>query len=359
MTNRFKVLSLFASAGVAEFGFDPKRFDIVLANELLKYRADAHEKWHPDTEIICGDVTDDAIKNEIINKSKKYKVDFVFSTPPCQGVSLIGKNKSNDQMLNDKRNYLIFHTFDIIDQLNPKVVLIENVARFFKIKYPIDGVYKSIEEIVYKKYSDKYSIYCDVYDAVDFGVPQHRERAIIRMFDKKYSWDNPKKSKKIFTVKDAIGNLPTLESGEISSIKNHYARHHTKENILWMKHTPTGKSATENKKYYPKRKNGDRINCYSASYKRMEWDKPAPTITMRNDCIASQSNVHPGRKLEDGTYSDARVLTLRELFILSSIDPDIDVPECVSDIQIRHIIGEAVPPKLISSILDGLHEVKK
>lgn len=354
MTNKFKVLSLFASAGIAEFGFDQDKFDIVLANELLQYRSDAHKYWHPDTEMICGDITDEKVKNEIISKSIRKKVDFVFSTPPCQGVSLIGKNKNNDQMLDDKRNYLIFHTFDVIDEIDPKIVLIENVARFFKIKYPVDNELKTVEQIVREKYSNKYTIYCDVFDAANYEIPQHRERAIIRMFKKGFKWDDPKKSSKVITVKDAIGDLPSLESGESSNIKNHYARKHTKENILWMKHTPTGKSATENEKYYPVKKNGDRIICYSASYKRMDWDKPAPTITMRNDCIASQSNVHPGRKLKDGTYSDARVLTLRELFILSSMDPDCDIPDCVSDIQIRHIIGEAVPPKLISSVLDGL-----
>ena len=86
----------------------------------------------------------------------------------------------------------------------------------------------------------------------------------------------------------------------------------------------------------------------------MDWDKPAPTITMRNDCISSQSNVHPGRELPDGTYSDARVLTIRELFILSSINPDLDVPPFVSDIQLRHMIGEAFPPKLIHELVIGL-----
>src|SRR5690606_23095243 len=107
--------------------------------------------------------------------------------------------------------------------------------------------------------------------------------------------------------------------------------------------------------YFPKNeKTGERLKGFSATYKRIDWDKPAPTITMRNDCISSQSNVHPGRKLKDGTYSDARVLTLRELFVLSSVNPDIDVPEFVSDIQIRHMIGEAVPPKLICRIIKEL-----
>ena len=356
---KYKVLSLFASAGIAEFGFDSNRFDIVLANELLQYRADAHKEWHPNTEMIYGDITDKKIKNQIVKLSKEKKIDFIFSTPPCQGVSLIGKNKTNEQMLCDNRNYLIFHTFDIIDKINPKIVLIENVARFFKIKYPIDGNLLSIEEIIRNKYAKKYIIDCDVFDVADYGVPQHRERAIIRMYKKQFIWDKPKKENRVITVRDAIGDLPSLESNEKSNIKNHYARKHSQKNIEWMKHTPTGKSATENKVYFPQNENGEKIKCYSASYKRMEWDKPAPTITMRNDCIASQSNVHPGRKLKDGTYSDARVLTLRELFILSSINPDIDIPKCTSDIQIRHIIGEAVPPKLINVVLNGLRRKKE
>ena len=110
--------------------------------------------------------------------------------------------------------------------------------------------------------------------------------------------------------------------------------------------------------YFPKNSNGERLKGYSATYKRIEWDKPAPTITMRNDAISSQSNVHPGRLLENGLYSDARVLTLRELFILSSINPDIDIPDFTSDIQVRFMIGEAVPPKLMEAICKNIKEVK-
>jgi DNA (cytosine-5)-methyltransferase 1 len=121
-----------------------------------------------------------------------------------------------------------------------------------------------------------------------------------------------------------------------------------------MTHTPTGKSAFDNKFHFPQNKQGKRLKGFSATYKRMEWDKPAPTITMRNDAISSQSNVHPGRERRDGTYSDARVLTLRELFILSSINPDIDLPTDVSEIQIRQIIGESVPPLMIKKICEGI-----
>lgn len=357
MKNKLIGLSLFASAGIAEFGFEKSNIKIKLANELLPVRMNTHKFWHPQTETICGDITNEAVKNQIIEQSKKLGVNFVFATPPCQGVSLIGKNKSNDEMLADQRNFLIFHAFDIIDAINPDVILIENVARFLKIKFLIDNKLKSIEEIVREKFGSQYNIDCSTFDAADYEVPQHRERAIIRLWKNGYVWNTPTKQKQI-TLEEAIGNLPSLESGQSSNLKNHSARTHLQKHIECMKHTPTGHSAFENEFYFPKdEKTGRRLKGYAATYKRMSWNKPAPTVTMRNDAISSQSNVHPGRLLEDGTYSDARVLTLRELFIISSLNPDLDIPDFASDMQIRHIIGEAVPPRFIYNIVKGLkHE---
>ena len=186
---KMRALSLFFFFLIAEFGFKNTMVDVILANELLPVRMNVHKFWHPEIKTICGDITDESIKKEIIVKSKKDKIDFVFATPPCQGISLIGKNKTNDQMLADKRNFLIFHAFDIIDELDPKCVLIENVARFFKIKFIINNKLTSIEEIIKQKYGKKYNLSFKIFDAENYGVPQHRERAIIRMWKKtKNGW---------------------------------------------------------------------------------------------------------------------------------------------------------------------------
>lgn len=354
---KMKGLSLFASAGIAEMNIKSCGIDMVLANELIPIRARTHEFWHPNCEMICGDITDSSVKDVIINKSLEKKIDFILATPPCQGVSLIGKNKSNDQMLNDPRNFLIFHVFEIIERIHPKVVVFENVDRFLKMKFPFKGGFHNIEYIIRDKYSGAYNINVNVYNVQDYGVPQSRKRVVIVMTSSDYHFVEPTKQP-LITVKDAIGDLPSLESGETSNIKNHNARVHTPEHIACMQHTPTGHSAFENEVYYPKKANGERLKGYLATYKRIEWDKPAPTITMRNDAISSQSNVHPGRELPNGLYSDARVLTLRELFILSSMDPDLDVPPFANDSQIRYMIGEAVPPRLIEAICSNIKEVK-
>lgn len=350
---RMTGLSLFASAGVAELNLSPY-INFVLANELLPIRGKVHEFWHPNAEMICGDITDDTIKQTLIDKSIINNVNFILATPPCQGVSLIGKNKRNEQFLKDSRNFLIFHALEIVDAIQPNVVVIENVDRFAKMHFPYNEGLHSIEDILHMKYDGTYTISSKIYNAADYGVPQARKRLIIVLCKKGYKFSEPDKIAKHVTVEEAIGDLPSLESGETTSIKHHSARVHTDSHILCMQHTPTGKSAFQNDVHYPKKKDGTRITGYPYTYKRIDWDRPAPTITMRSDAISATHTVHPGRLLPNGLYSDARVLTLRELFILSSINPDIDIPDFASDSQIRHIIGEAVPPLLMEAICKNI-----
>ena len=90
----------------------------------------------------------------------------------------------------------------------------------------------------------------------------------------------------------------------------------------------------------------------------MRWDEPAPTITVRNDCISSQRNVHPGRLLKNGTYSDARVLTPLELMILDSLPEDWNIPDDTPEILIRQIIGESVPPLMVQKIIQEIPELR-
>jgi len=71
-------------------------------------------------------------------------------------------------------------------------------------------------------------------------------------------WDWPHKEPVRKTVRETIGFLPSLEAGESSKIKWHYARKHDPRHILWMQHTPTGKSAFSNKVYYPQKENGQK-----------------------------------------------------------------------------------------------------
>ena len=347
-----KGVSLFSSAGIAETYFKEIGIDIVIANELIPARADLYSSIYENSAMITGNILNKEIFDKIIDKSGE-NVDFLIASPPCQGMSIAGKSRNVETMINDERNYLVFKVIEFITLKSPKFILIENVPNFLKLILPYKGEVYSLPDLLTRLFSSKYIIEKEVIDAAYYGVPQRRTRAIIKMHKKGEKWGWPAQQKQI-TVKKAIGHLPSIESGERSKIKWHYARKHSPNHVLWMKHTPTGQSAFDNKEHFPLKESGERIKSYNTTYRRISWDEPAPTITMRNDAISSQLNVHPGRKLKDGTYSDARVLTPLELMILSSLPVDWNIPDATPEILIRKCIGECIPPLLLKNILSEI-----
>ena len=347
---RLKGISLFASAGIGETYFKQVGVDIMVANELLQNRADLYKKISPETNVICGDITKEEVFERIMAAAPE-KVDFMLASPPCQGMSVAGKNRCQTKMEADERNYLITYVVKSIKRTKPDYILIENVPALLKLLLNYQGEMRTVLDILRLEFGSEYDIDSKVVDSSNYGVPQTRLRAIIKMHKFGLVWDWAKEQEKKITVEEAIGHLPSLEAGEKSDIKWHFARPHSPENILWMKHTPTGKTAFSNPVYYPQKKDGTRIKGYESSYRRIRWDLPAPTITMRNDCIASQRNVHPGRKLPDGTYSDARVLTPLELMILDSLPTDWNIPDDTPELLIRQCIGESIPPLMLKAIV--------
>ena len=221
-------------------------------------------------------------------------------------------------------------------------------------------------------------------NSADYGVPQLRERAIILLVrkDQDKIWSFPKQHAKRVTLREAIGNLPSLDP-EISDLnekdalkvfpdfykkkeeglsisKWFYPPSHPYRQIYAMMHTPTGKSAFSNETLFaPKKLDGKPVKGFANTYKRQEWDKPAFTITMYNRTIGSQNNVHPGRLIgrdENGNniYSDPRVLTIYEIMIVMSLPKNWNIPEWASDHFIRAVIGEGVPPLLSKEIMKEL-----
>ena len=63
---QLKTVSLFSSAGIGELRL-PDFVDVIVANELLKPRATCYKHFNPNTNMICGDITDNSVKEQIIN----------------------------------------------------------------------------------------------------------------------------------------------------------------------------------------------------------------------------------------------------------------------------------------------------
>jgi len=346
--NYINGLSLFANVGIGETYLDNHNIHIKVANELLKDRCDFYKHLYPDSNIVCGDIRHTDVYQNIIIESKKHNCKFLLSTPPCQGMSLAGKKDPNDE-----RNLLIKYVVSAIGDLLPDYIIIENVSAMLTTNIKIDDEVLSIKDYLCNAlFKLGYKVNYKVVDAADYGTPQYRKRVIF-LASKFGHWEFPDKQAHI-SLRDSIGYLPSLESGQDSEIRFHVAKTHNERHIECMRHTPEGKSAFDNEIYYPKRADGKKVSGYNTTYKRMSWDKPAATITMGNGAVSSQNNVHPGRPLGNGLYSDARVLTLKELFIITGLPDDWSPPSWASDSLIRKVIGECLLPKLVERLVETM-----
>ena len=367
-------LSLFANVGIAEAYFKEIGVDIVLANELLEQRAKFYSDVYPDTQMIVGDITNDEIRTEIVNKAIEQKVDFIIATPPCQGMSVAGNRSEFDE-----RNQLIYYAADVIKRVNPQFALIENVPTILTTKIIVDGETKLTPQYL-KEFLCNYRFNKEsLVRAMDYGVPQMRERNIFLLVrnDINIEWEFPPKQE-IITLEQAIGHLPSLdpclregieltlqkfpnfEKKKLAGLKFskwHTPPKHSWKQVEWMMHTPTGKSAIYNDVYYPQKEDGQPVVAHHNHYRRLYWDKPSRTITQNNGVISSLACVHPGRPyMENGEllYSDARVLSIYELMIVSSLPLDWPIPEWANESFIRKVIGEGIPAKLVKSIIEEL-----
>ena len=365
-------LSLFANVGIAETYLKDVGVNIVVANELLEERADFYRYVYPECEMVQGNITDDKIFEYIIQRSKKLNVEFLLATPPCQGMSLAGAKDEKDP-----RNYLIISAVEAVKRIKPKYVMFENVTMQLKTKI----IYKNdeilIPDYIEQELGELYNINTNrIIDTKFYGVPQQRKRAIFLMTRKDlgFTWEIPEPSKKIITLEEAIGDLPSLDplvkekeyrdrfpayedkkKKGLAVSKWHSPRMHVWRNVECMMHTPTGQSARKNPVYYPKKKNGQMVGGAPRTYMRMDWDKPAPTITSYNHTISSFQNVHPGRPLGNGLYSDARVLTIFEMMRVMSLPDDWNIPYWAKESLIRTVIGEGVPPMAVKRVVEVLN----
>jgi DNA (cytosine-5)-methyltransferase 1 len=347
-----KAISLFSCAGIGELMLNKLNLSVIAANELIRKRAEVYRKLHPDSVMVIGDIRDNNVKKQILS-FKSEKPEFLIATPPCQGLSTVGKNKLDKHYSNDERNFLIFDIISIIKSFDFKYILIENVPKYLEMYFPKDGEFIQLIELLELELGSKYVINGNVYNAKDYGVPQSRPRAIIKIYKKDVKWSEPKKKKEI-PLEKSIGHIPSLKPGEFSDIKWHYAKPQREDLTRALEHTATGKSALNNPVYFPKNKKGEKVRGFHNTYKRMIWDEPAHARTTYNGSISSHNNVHPGHLLPNGLYSDPRVLSIYETLIVSTIDPATPFPEDISDSFLRTLIGEGVPPKFMYELIKPL-----
>lgn len=374
--NRVGALSLFANVGIAETYFKELGIDVVAANELIEERCRFYSHLYPEVHMIQGDIREEAVFARVIQEAKKAKAEMLIATPPCQGMSCAGRKDPKDS-----RNFLVYYAVEAIKALKPRFVVIENVTMQQHTQILYHGEYIFIPEYIEKELGEFYQFNTQrIVNTMDYGVPQSRQRYIYLLVLKseKVQWEFPEKNGHIITLREAIGDLPSLDphlrdeneqwrfpdyekkrAEGLKVSKWHYPPVHSWKQVEWMVHTPSAKSAFKNEVFYPMTK-GRRVKGAPRTYMRMDWDKPATTIMQNSGVISAFSTVHPGRLINDSevekerVYSDARSLSIYELLILSSLPKDWNIPEWADDVFIRKVIGEGIPPLLMKRALEAL-----
>lgn len=379
----YRALSLFSSAGVAETYFEKHGIKVKVAAELLPERVRIYRHLYPFVNMIEGDITDNNIFKNIIECAKKEECNFLIATPPCQGMSTAGK-----QLKDDPRNRLIINVIKAIKLINPLFAIIENVPEILQTKIEVEGQWILIDDYLKNELSKQYYFNKNnIVNVMNYGVAQSRERCVYLLSRKstKVHWEFPPPLKNITTMRNAIGDLPSLDP-DVTDIseeervklfpdfykkkeaglrvsKWHYPPKHKYRHVIAMMHTPEGCTAWNNKIFYPTLADGTKSKGYKNTYKRQWWDKPAYTVTKYTSRIGSQENGHPGYAItnseieEKRIWSDARVLSIFELMRVSSLPDDWNIPDNASSNVIREILGEGVPPRLLEYALKELERL--
>lgn len=343
---KFKVLDLFCGAGGFSCGLDSlDEFETVLGVDFNQPALDTFEHNIKGSEVICGDLTSNDLKNEIIEKARSKGVNMIIGGPPCQGFSLKGKNLG----LDDPRNFLFKEYVYLVKRLKPEVFIIENVKNLLNAA---DGYF--IKQIVSEMEGLGYILNYDVLDASDFGVPEHRERAII-IGSLSRSISLPIGNENRTTVRDAISDLAYHNSGEgisvdkyINEPKSEYQKMLRNPDGVLYNHVATAHSKVAleklsmippegDKSYLPKELHGKQK--FSTTWSRLEWDTQSPTIDTRFDTPSNGKNSHP--------YLN-RAITPREAARIQSFPDSYEF--LGNKCSICKQIGNAVPPLLAKAI---------
>lgn len=351
---QYNIIDLFAGVGGLSYGFSKlPQFNIIAANEIETDIAIAYKLNHPYVNMLNCDIN--SLTEEFLEETLNgQKIDIVVGGPPCQSYSTLGKRQ-----LDDRANLFLQYK-RVLKILQPKAFVFENVVGILSMDK--GNLFKQVQaEFENLGYKLQYR----VLDAVNFGVPQHRERVILVGFkgDNNFVYPEPTHGeglKPYVTLKDAIGDLPVLKSGER---KTNYASEATNEFLEFVR-----KNSFDMVEEHSAPKNGEHLirimetlkdgqskddlpedirpkSGYGNTYAKLWWEKPSTTITRNFACPSSSRCIHP---------RDSRAMSIREGARLQSF-PD-DYKFYGSDGMKRLEIGNAVPPLLSIAIAKQMLE---
>ena len=336
-------LSFFSGAMGLDIGMEQGGIKALLACEFNKFCRMTIQKNKPETALI-GDINNYTAEEilKFANIPTNKKVDIIFGGPPCQAFSTAGARRA----LDDERGNVFLRYIEIVENIKPTYVVIENVRGLLSAPYPYKDISKPIKGGAFKIILDRlkaagYTISFELYNAANFGAPQIRERVVMigKLGTEKVAHLTPTNSDNSIhglpqwnTLKDAIYNLKEEHQ--------HYIMFPEKRLKLYIKLTE-GQYWKDLPKEVQLEAMGKKLNLGGGKtgfYRRLSFSKPSPTL-VTNPTMPATDLCHP---------TQDRPLSVEEYARIQGFPDSWEI--CGPILEQYRQIGNAVPIKLGEAI---------
>lgn len=330
-----KIIDLFCGAGGLSLGFEKAGFEIELAVDMWDDAIKTYNHNHKHKVAECRDIHD--LSDEYLS-SLQGKITGVIGGPPCQGYSTVGTRN-----VNDPRNHLYLEYCRVVEKIDPKFFLIENVRGLLTLG---KGVFK--DDIIDRFSKLGYKVSYKLLNASDYGVPQNRYRVFF-IGIKDNCFEFPDKFSYKVSCKEALSDLPSLDVYDLFSdiysseplnkyqelmryaspeLTNHEPTRHTNQTKEIISMIPDGGKISDLPEEYWS------IRKYNKAFQRMNSNLPSNTID-----TGHRNYFH---------YEESRVPSVRESARIQSFPDDFEFLGSKTS-QYKQV-GNAVPPLLAEVI---------
>jgi DNA (cytosine-5)-methyltransferase 1 len=297
-------ISIFSGGGGLDLGLEAVGFETLAASDIDEHSCNSLRANKETSKVLqkpflrssyifqedIAKTTGQQILDEI--GYKRGEISLLAGGPPCQAFSVFGKRRGR----NDPRGLLANHYLRLIKEIDPEAFVFENVYGLLTIEG--GAVFEELlDRLSNPSKTQKYTLSVHRVNAVDYGVPQFRDRVFIIG-----AKEGAKVSKvpiicaeqadlitnlpRWRTVRDAFQNLPRI--GE-PSLANHIGRNHSQRIIDRYGSMGPGE-----------RDKRTRIN-------KLNLDRPSFTIIVGSDAGGGKGHIHPTEPREVTPRESARI----------------------------------------------------
>lgn len=356
--NNVVVIDIFCGAGGLGTGLRHAGFDVALAIDNDPIACETYQLNHPNTVVWCKDIKE--VTGSMIREIVGHADVILAGGSPCQSWSEMQEDIGGKQGLDDPRGQLIYEYLRVVEELQPRFTLFENVSYLVSDKH-LPSFMKFKAEL--HRRSGLHLEY-QVLNAINYGQAQLRERVIL--IGSREVKVNPFQFLKPIagpaTLREQLENVPSSEYAAFNDFQKEIMSH-IPEGKCWNVLSPDLAMKALGKDYravclsckltfqpqfkpcscgHTKFKNGYGITSF---FRRLAWDKPCYTVCTVSPTKSHGMLAHP---------SEERGLSVREAARLQGFPDNYEFKGTMQD-KYRQI-GNSVPVGMATAVGSAIYE---